>query len=87
MGPWRETYGMGTRIFKKNWFFEKLKYFVFCAPQNSQLFKISEQKISVPVKNIMTSQIILTFGSHKVIKIQENLKILNKIRSIYSKFC
>ena len=75
-----------TEIFKKNYFFEKitpnffnisdilgekLKYFDFCAPQNSQPFRISEQKISVPVPVTYVSlhgPITLLEGHHYPLK-------------------
>ena len=75
-----------TEIFKKNYFFEKitpnffnisdilgekLKYFVFWAPQNSQSFRIYEQKISVPVLVPYVSlhgPITLLEGQHNPLK-------------------
>ena len=50
---------------------EKLKYFVFWAPQNSQSFRISEQKISVPVPVTYVSlhgPITLLEGHHNPLK-------------------
>ena len=51
--------------------YEKQKYFVFWAPQNSQPFRISGQKISVPVPVSEVSlhgPITLLEGHHNPLK-------------------